>query len=98
MEEFEIEMLAKIDAGTLTEEDRGTLAYEMDEVEVIEGDNHRWQQEMETIFKIGDRHFSICWMSGLTECQENDFYNDPVEVEAITKTIKVTKWKPLKEK
>ena len=68
-------------------------------VENIEGEDHRWQREISTIIKIKDRYFQINWMRGLTENQEDDFWEQPFEVYPKTyqKTITVTDWIP-KEK
>ena len=66
----------------------------MEEVEEISGENRRWSQGMQTIFKVDNRYFSICWEKGLTEMQENEFYDQPEEVELkeYTKTITVKNW------
>lgn len=60
-------------------------------VDEIEGDDHRWTREMQTIFKIGEQYYAINWMSGLTEMQENEYWNDPYKVERkeeiVTKTV-----------
>lgn len=61
-------------------------------VEEIEGDSHRWTQDVTTIFKVGDRHFAIDWDRGLTELQDNYYYNQPYEVVKQEKQIVVTEW------
>ena len=94
----EQEFLCRFDAGEkFNAKERRSLAYGMDIVEEIEGEDHRWDREMETIFQAGGRYFSICWRRGLTECQENEFWEQPVEVRKHTyqKTITVTEWKPV---
>lgn len=50
-------------------------------VEEIEGCDHRWTREMQTIFKIGEQYYAIDWMSGLTEMQDNEYWDDPYKVE-----------------
>lgn len=96
----EQEFLCRFDAGEkfnerelryLTDED------EMDVIEEIEGEDHRWDREIQTIFQAGGRYFSLCWRRGLTECQENEFWEQPIEVRKHTyqKTITVTEWKPI---
>lgn len=62
-------------------------------VDEVEGDDHRWQREKQTVFKVGDRYFAINWMQALTECQEHDFWEQPYEVEKHEKTVVVTEWK-----
>lgn len=61
-------------------------------IETKEGEDHRWQREMTEFFKIGDRYFAIPWMAGLTEYQENEFYEQPYEVKPTEKIIKVIEW------
>ena len=64
----------------------------IDNVWEEEGGDHRWQREMTTIIQIGDRYFSLDWMKGLTEYQEDSFYDQPYEVKPVEKTIVVTEW------
>lgn len=99
MEEFELKILKKIDNNEkLTERELSELVWEF-EVECNKEDNRRWSRSVETIVKIEERFFSICWEEGLTENQDNYFGNQPVEVkkETYEKTITVTKWIPLKK-
>ena len=101
MEDYEVEMLAKIDSDKdLTENDLKNLIFEYEEVDKEEGENRRWVRAITSIIKIGERFFSLAWEQGLTECQENEFYYQPVEVKADTyeKTIVVTKWVSIDQK
>ena len=77
------------------EEDLDILATECD-YKMIEGCDHRWQKEIQSIIKINDRLFAIDWMQGLTESQENSFYNQPYEVIETKKQITITEYKKLK--
>lgn len=98
MKDFEKEMLAKIDAGEKLNENQLTrLCYEHSNCDE-EGCEHRWVREMESIVELDGRYFSILWMRGLTEYQEDEFEDQPVEVRKHTyeKTIKVTEWIPIK--
>lgn len=63
-------------------------------IDDIEGDIGRWTQYIESIIELCNRHFALCWERGLTEHQENLFYNQPYEVEKheYEKTITVTEW------
>ena len=76
------------------------LVWEMNEVDEIRGENRRWSQSVETIFEVEGRYFSLMWENGLTEMQENEFYDQPVEVElvekVVTKTVK--NWVPKENK
>lgn len=69
------------------------------EVDQIENGSGRWMTYMTTVFKIGGRYFAIDWDRGLTECQENEYWNQPVEVtkRQYEKTIVVTEWIPIVE-
>ncbi|MDF2881542.1 MAG: hypothetical protein K0R54_2099 [Clostridiaceae bacterium] len=93
MDKYEEELLKKIDSGEkLTKSEiREVIEYE---VESSYGDNRRWSRSVQTISKIGERFFSTVWDEGLTECQEDEYYDQPVEVQKKTyeKTITVTEW------
>ena len=94
MDEWELELLAKIDnKEKLTESEISDLVYEC-EVEVKYGQNRRWSRSATTISKLGDRYFRIEWENGLTENQPNEFYNQPTEVELkeYEKIVKVKEW------
>lgn len=95
MDKYEIEMLNKIDSGEeLSEKDLRSLVCEFNEVDRTKGENRRWVRSIQSIIKIGDRHFALDWEQGLTENQENEFWKQPYEVEKKTyeKTITVTEW------
>ncbi len=94
VDEYEKAMLELLDAGKFTRGDRVNFAFELDACEVKEGHDHRWQREMTTVAKLGDRFFKMNWMAGLTESQDNDFDEDPVEVEKVIteKIVKVITW------
>ena len=64
-------------------------------VDEIEGDDHRWNREMQTIIKIDDRLFAIDWRKGLTEMQENEYWDQPYEVKVVEKTIVVKEYVPV---
>lgn len=61
-------------------------------IEEIEGDDHRWQREVSIVFEIQGRYFRLDYMKGLTENQEDDFYEQPYEVIKKEKTIVVNYW------
>lgn len=97
----ELEEIAKkavkklFDGEKLDETELETLAREVEYhifdcceyVTNIEGDDHRWQREVSTIIKTGDRYWRIDWMRALTETSENDFWEQPVEVRPETRVI-----------
>lgn len=85
------EFLQRYDSGkpNFTEDEIKDMAYEEfgNYVTTAEGETHRWYQEVETIFEVGDRLFAVSWDRGLTEQQENDF--DCSEVYEVVKKEKV---------
>lgn len=96
MTDFEKEMLQKIDAGeSLSEHDIRRLVYDFEDRGAREyGDDGRWTRSVTSIIVLNDRYFAVDWEQGLTELQENEFWNQPYEVEKKTfqKTIIVTEW------
>jgi hypothetical protein len=93
-EHFEEIMVEKILNGEkLTEREIQELVLDY-EVDREEGDNRRWTRSVTSIVQLCDKYFSIDWEQGLTECQENEYYNQPYEVVKHTyeKTITVTEW------
>lgn len=98
MNKYEKEMLAKLDSGeTLSEHEISELVYEFNEVDRDYGENRRWSRGVCSIIEIGGRYFEVIWEQGLTENQENEFWEQPYEVEKhiYEKTVKVTEWKRL---
>ncbi len=97
-------LLQKVkDGESLTERERENLAqgdvntdgYDFEMIDEIEGGKGRWTQAMETIFKLDGKLYSIGWHSGLTERQEDEFYEDPIPVKKVEKTVVVTEYVPL---
>jgi hypothetical protein len=91
---FDELMLKKIDSEEeLTSDELSELVYGYD-VETNYDDNRRWTRTAHTIVKLADRYFEIEWEEGLTEYQENEFLEQPVEVvkHEYQKTITVVEW------
>ena len=95
---FDEIMLNKIDSKEkLTEREISNLVdYE---VEREEGDDRRWSRSITSYIKLKDRYFCIEWECGLTEMQENEFYNQPYEVTKNTyekiipeQKVMITEW------
>ena len=87
---------------SFTEEELKDLAWcDVDaDVEMItqeEGEQHRWTQDVSTIFEFEGKYYSLDWDRGLTEFQENGFYTQPYQVEKEVKTIEVTNWKKVND-
>lgn len=55
-------------------------------VTVEKGEDHRWDKEMRTIYQLDGNYYAIPWRQGLTEHQEDSFWNQPYKV---TKKIEV---------
>lgn len=91
---FEIIMVNKIEnKEKLTEKELKNLVWSH-ETDREEGENRRWTRTVTSIVKLNGRTFSLDWEEGLTESQENDYYNQPYEVKKQfeTKTIEVVSW------
>lgn len=76
-----------------TKYDSRFLLYDY-EIDSIEYDESRWTRSMGSIIRLGaDHYYIIYWERGLTEYQENGFYDDrPTPVHKVTKTITVETW------
>lgn len=93
------------DGDKLTESERADLVWDeidydghdFEMIETIEGDDGRWYRVMQTIFKLDGQYYSILWDRGLTEYQENEYYNDPIPVKKIEKTVVIANYVPLKK-
>lgn len=96
---FEEIMVNKIQNGEeLTEEELEKLVWNYG-IESDYGENRRWARHVTSIVKLCDRYFSVGWEEGLTERQENEFYEQPYEVKKhiYEKTIIVTEWVPMED-
>lgn len=88
-------IIGKIDAGEkLSEKELKELRWDFNEADTIYGENRRWSRSVRSIIEICGRYFALDWEEGLTEYQDNEFYNQPFEVEKkeYQKTITVTEW------
>lgn len=85
------EIYSKLKNGEeLSEEEIRELIWCGDEVDEIEGDDHRWQKEMQTVIDVDGQLYAIDWMRGLTECQENEYLEQPYKVKKVEKVITKT--------
>ena len=84
--------------GKLSEEELRRMMDELVEVDRIYGENRRWTRSVRSIFEVEGRFIALDWEEGLTEQQDDVFYDQPIEVEKheYEKTIIVTEWKELK--
>ena len=87
------EFLTRYDNGEkFTEEELSDLRWEFVEVDTQYGENHRWNRPATTIFRVEDRLFALDWWQGLTEMQENEFYDQPYEVKEVKKMVEITEY------
>jgi hypothetical protein len=91
------ELIEKFDSGIeLTDEELEDFKWYSDND--VDGEQHRWTKDIESIVKYEDRIFSLTWQEGLTENCDDLFYDQPIEVKKIetTKTIRVYEYVPIK--
>lgn len=87
------ETVNKLKSGEkLSEGEIKTLVYDGVEVDEIKGYSGRWTQGVKTIIDIDGELWAIDWNRGLTEYQENEFYNQPYKVVKREKQIIVAEY------
>lgn len=104
-EERDKELVRKIKNGeNLSEEELWDIAY--GDVEGLsdyikeEGEDRRWLRSVSTFFKTDDdRWFCLEWEHGLTENQDDEFWDQPYEVKREVKKVvtEVNVWTPVKK-
>lgn len=83
VEKYTIEELAvmKLKKGEkLAEGEISEILWNNEEVYVEEGEDRRWSKSMLTVVKIDEKLYAIEWEKGLTEMQEDEFYEQPYPV------------------
>lgn len=94
-EHFDEIMVQSIDNGQeLTEDELKALVWKCHSVARIEGENRRWSRTVRSIIELCGRYFEVDWEQGLTENQDNQFFDQPFEVELDTyeKVVSVQNW------
>lgn len=82
------ETVAKLKKGEkLNEREINTLVWDGVRVDEIKGDSGRWTQHIGTIIEIDGELWRIDWEMGLTECQDDEFWNQPYRVKKIEKEV-----------
>lgn len=91
---FEEIMVKKIDAEEKLSENEMCRLISDYEIYRDVGENRRWLRSVRSIVKLCGRTFEIDWEEGLTECQENEYYEQPYEVFNNKKIIvsNITEW------
>lgn len=59
---------------------------------IYDDELNRWSRNVQTIIKYKNKYYSILWEEGLTEYQDNGFYEQPYEVIKKTKVIEQDYW------
>lgn len=55
-----------------------------------EGEDRRWTKDMSTIFEIDGQLYCINWAQGLTEYQDNEYWEQPYKVRREEKVVTTT--------
>ena len=59
-------------------------------IEEKEGESGRWTKTISTIFELNGQLYCIDWEQGLTECQENEYWEQPYKVRREEKEVTTT--------
>ena len=87
------ETVEKLKSGEkLSEGEIKTLVYDGVEVDEVEGGSGRWTQHIQTIIDIDGDLWAIDWNRGLTEYQENEFYDQPYRVAKQERQVVITEY------
>lgn len=91
---YEVAVQKLMSGEELNESEIKELKWESNVIEETNGENRRWTRSVDTIIEVDGRYFCIMWEQGLTECQPDEYWEQPYEVERITttKTITVDEW------
>ena len=73
----------------------GDIEGEIEEIEEIEGEHHRWMYYNTKILKMQDRYFDVTAYLGLTELQDNEYTIQPFEVRPVEKIVVITSWEEI---
>lgn len=65
-----------INGEKLSEEEVKNIVYEdlFYQVDRVEGEDHRWARKIDLIYEIDGNYYRIYYYRGLTECQEDEFW------------------------
>lgn len=80
----------KLENGeNLNEYEIESMQSDLETVYEVEGDEGRWERQMITVVDLIGFHYAIEWSRGLTENQENGFYEQPYRAEVTTREVMV---------
>lgn len=95
--DFEGWIIYQMENGeNISKQDLKTLVFECNEIQRDYGDNRRWLRSVNSYIQVKDRIICVPWEEGLTEMQENEFFDKPYFVKKHTyeKTVTVTEFVP----
>lgn len=77
-------LLEMLDSGeSLSDEDISDMLCNTETISEEVTERSRWYNETTTIVELKGRHFAIEWRSCLSETGENEYPNQPYEVEEV---------------
>lgn len=89
-EEEKIQM--KLESGEkLSEREMRNMDMYFSEVYREEGESRRWSKSILSVFEVGDKKYALNWEEGLTESQENEYWEQPYLVKLEEKEVVITK-------
>ena len=90
MNEKDMEIIQKLNDEINLSESELSYLHEY-AIKDIEGDSGRWSRMISSIIEFNNQTYILFWENGLTEYQENSFYEQPVKVkiEKVTKVVTV---------
>lgn len=95
MEEYNYDELMEraLSGKKLADDEWKFLIYEGEEIDRVEDENRRWSRWVEVIIKWNGKFYSIGYDEGLTEHQEDGYYDSGIiEVKPVKKMVEITEW------
>lgn len=89
---WEERIIRKLQSGIeLSEEEIKDFTYSFSEVYREEGEDRRWSRSVLTVHRAGDKLYAVEWEHGLTENQDDQFWEQPYEVKLNVKEVIIKK-------
>lgn len=85
----EDEIIQKLNNGIKLSERELSYLTEYSIKDII-GENRRWSRGVSSIIEFNNQTYILFWENGLTEYQENEFYEQPIKVKVEKETKIVT--------
>ena len=88
----EEKMQMKLENGEeLSERELKYMDIYFSEVYREEGESGRWTKDVLSVFEVGDKKYALNWKEGLTEFQENEYWEQPYLVKLEEKEVVIKK-------